>query len=219
MIREAVAVRNEKSPISLDLGNGILASRSDKQGHIEQVSFGIESPLFPHSETETLAFYMLRYVDIGFVFRKPRTPTAGSSDHDKEDLSILFGTANSTDVKITYDLRTAKFGIDTGEMRVDPKYWYNNKNILSVADLTGGRMTVTLRSIVAPNLGDNVTNATIDKIRSRLMFVSMTLQFSRGRRVTVTTWPTPQYDERGLPFFDLMFPELEAREVEMKARP
>ena len=123
LIRRALA---SAKPGDVRLDGNIVASITNANKGIVQVSFGPDSPAFPDPGKEPIAYFALRYIEFALEFYEhvPDLTAAPSASLPPPDLEIMLGTADPpAKLDLTYDLATAEFGIAVSEMQTDPKYW------------------------------------------------------------------------------------------------
>jgi tetratricopeptide (TPR) repeat protein len=215
LIQQALA---SAKPGSEKLDGNMVASITNSDKSIVQVSFGPDSPAFPDPKKEPIAYFALRYMEFALEFYEqvPDLTVAPSASLPAPDLEIMLNTADPpAQVDLTYDVATGNFGISAWGMQTDPKYWRNTRNVLAVSDLPGRHMIVAIRSVTTPSATDAGLNAKLLRIRSNLEFRSMLIKLPRGRNLWVHKWPLANHDDSGLPFFDLTFPSTNAQEFDV----
>jgi hypothetical protein len=191
------------------LKNGIVVtSRESDFGKILSVAINPTSPSFPNERTEPVAYYLVRYLDISFRFKKASLPSP-AGEPPIPDLEIDVGTADEpSSVALTYNVEKKQFEIEATSMQANSEFWRNHGNVLAVPDLYKLGTTVAIVSGVGFPPG-NPLNAKILKSRRNLSIRVVSIRLPRGRKLWLRNWPQPKLDDDGLSNYDVALPKLQ----------
>jgi hypothetical protein len=208
-VEQAIA---NKTGVDAKLPDGIFVSQSDSSGKIIEVSIPTGSELFPKKDSEALAYYSMRYIDLEVKFFDPASSPPESrinaiNENRERALVLDFDTADSPgSVDIIYDVQEKKIKINASSMRSETQYWRNNSDILSIADLVGKTMTIGIRSIVVPSF-ENPTNEGILELRRQIKLESLLIELPRGRQFWIRQ-PRQEQGPNSLATYKSIVPDL-----------
>lgn len=208
-INQALAVHSG-SPQDFAMEGGYLSSWSDNRA--SQITIDPDGPLFPDSEKEKIAHYLLAKIDITVAFRESRNMNGCYDEKNiNNSLSIDFGSTedDNNKINIEYDINNNEIGLVLFGAKSESRYWTNNSNILSVTDLIGKEVIISVRSVMVPSLDEgNEERRLVDKMRRHLEIRTVNLELPRGRQVWLRDLKPSSPTNEGLKSYRVIFPSL-----------
>jgi hypothetical protein len=191
--------------MDLRLPDGIRPSITESDGTLDEIAIPRSSPLFPNEKSETLAYYLINYIDFEI-----RVSDSKVEPDPKKSTQMSFSTAEDStradnpSVELTFDLKQKQFGIDALDMRSESKYWENFANILFTVDLVWQVYQYQLSFINGAKFSGR--NPDITDLRTKLRLKTMVIYLPRGREFWIRN-PQSISDEKSLQSYSFQVPD------------
>lgn len=112
---------------------------------VEEVTLEQNSPLFPDPNKETFAYTILARTEMRIkVYKTPMDPAvlAKTRTAPQPDLQMYFLGYNK--LREEYNLQKRRISVYGFNIESDPRYWDSSGNIVSVLDLVGAQLVITI---------------------------------------------------------------------------
>jgi hypothetical protein len=163
---------------------GITGGMMDKARNYRAFSFSGASPLAPKRKSEKLAYTVFGYSGVELQFFKnaikpSEHPRISVNGHSRPDLSLsvsagLDDQGLSGGHTIAYRLSSGSFEFEAHDIRADPLYWESTGDIISIPDLLGSQMYVTVHDNMVS--GDPSVDRFLPEIRRKFELGTLVLK-------------------------------------------
>jgi hypothetical protein len=181
------------------------------------IYFDGSAVLSPDRTKEKLAFTVLGYSEIVVEFFKvpidPKSHYLISGEfNNKPDLTIRL--SSGLDVsgmggnhELQYNMKEKHFKLHGSDISTDSKYWHSTGNIVSIPDLAGSQIFISLPSVMVS--GDmNEVDQYLPEIRRRFALDTLILNFGKGREFWLQSKELSRLDTKErIPLYVYTFPK------------
>lgn len=196
---------------------GYAGGSSDQGRNPIDIAFDGSAVLSPDRTKEKLAFTVLGYSEIKVEFFKvpidPKSHYSISGEfNNKPDLKISLSSGLGVpglggNHVLEYNLKEKSFKLRGSDISSDSKYWESTGKIVSIPDLAGSQIFISLPSVMVS--GDmNEVDQYLPEIRRRFALDTLILNFGKGRQFWLQSKELIRLDTKvGTPLYVYTFPK------------